>query len=482
MIEIKNYINGRWCAASSGKTQQRSNPADSSRIIGEYPVSDGIDAKSAVDAAHTALAMWKKVPGPKRALYLQEAVKNVRERVGEIACGLTLEQGKPLHEARSEVLRGIEEMEYWVGEGCRIEGRQLPSAKDGAVCYTVREPIGVVSAITPWNYPFIPSIRKICPAIVYGNTVVLKPASLTPFTSAIIIECFAKAGFPPGVVNMVVGSGTSIGEILCEDPFVRGITFTGSCDIGRRIMEGAAKHGAKLQLEMGGKNPAVVFESADLELAASNISARAFTCSGQLCVSISRVIVQDIVAAKLISLLKEKIGKIVVGNGVENGVTMGPLVSKEHLESVMTYVQKGIKEGATLVMGGELLSGSGYSKGNFMSPALFTNVDPESTLGQEEVFGPVLSIMTFRSFEEALEIANGVRYGLASCCYTGRLDEALKYVRCAEAGMVQVNLPTYVDAWAPFGGFKESGFGSHEVGYTNVEFFTEQKTIYLYTQ
>ncbi|OFX15921.1 MAG: hypothetical protein A2Z18_00110 [Armatimonadetes bacterium RBG_16_58_9] len=480
MLKIKNYINGEWCGSESGKTSVRTNPANYEQTVGQHPASDGADAKKAVDAAQAAFAQWKEVPGPKRAQLLQKAVENIKARVEDIAKGLTLEQGKPLAEARAEANRGIEEMEYWVGEGCRMEGRHLPTAKEGAICYTVREPIGVVAAITPWNYPMIPSIRKVCPAVVYGNTVVLKPASLTPFTSAAVVQCFHDAGFPPGVVNLVIGSGSSVGKVLTEDSHVRGITLTGSGEVGKKIAEGASRHNARLQLEMGGKNPAVVFESADVELAAANIVARAFTCAGQLCVSISRVIVQDTIADRLMALLKERIKKVIVGNGMETGATMGPLVSEEHLESVLGYVKAGLDEGATLVTGGERLTGPKYDNGNYMSPALFTNVDPRSTIGQEEIFGPVLAVTRFGRFEEALEIANGVKYGLASCCYTGRLDEALAFVKKAQAGMVQVNLPTYVDAWAPFGGFKESGFGPHEVGYTNVEFFTEQKTVYLF--
>lgn len=478
-MQIRNYIDGEWCDAISGKIEERKNPASYEETVGCFPASDGADAKRAIEAAHQAFRNWRQTPAPKRALILQKTIQIIRANSESIARDLTLEQGKPLREARAEVNRGLEEMEFFVGEACRIEGRHIPSAREGVVCYTTREPIGVVIAIVPWNYPFIPAIRKIAPAIVFGNTVVLKPASLTPFTSANIIRCFAEAGLSLGVLNLVVGSGSSLGKELIENPLVKGITFTGSVEVGSKIAQGAATHNAKVQLEMGGKNPAVVCESADLPKAAAEIVARAMSCAGQLCVSISRVIVQKTISEKLCDLIKAEIDKIVVGSGLEEETTMGPLVSEEHLQNVLAYVEKGVEEGAKLATGGKRLTGPKYDRGNFMSPTLFTDVKPESTIAQEEIFGPVLSVINFKDFDEAMEIANSVRYGLAACIYTNRLDEALAFLDQAQVGMVQVNLPTYCDAHVPFGGVKASGQGAFSVGYSCIDFFTNQKAVYI---
>lgn len=479
MLEAKNYINGEWCDAVSGKTQERTNPANKNEVIGRFPASDGVDARKAIDAAQAAFSAWRQVPAPKRALVLQKAIEIIRANVDAIARDLSLEQGKPLREATGEVNRGLEEMEFFVGEGCRVEGRHIPSAREGAVCYTTRAPMGVISGITPWNYPFVPAIRKIAPAVVFGDTMVLKPASLTPFTSAHIVRSFAEAGLPAGVLNMVIGSGSSVGRELVENPLVRGISLTGSVEVGRKIAQGAALHNAKLQLEMGGKNPAVVFPSADLPRAAAEIAARSMTCAGQICVSISRAIVHKSIEKELCDMIEARLRQVVVGPGLDPETTMGPLVSEEQLESVLGYVKKGVDEGANLVVGGERLTGPKYDNGNFMSPTMFTNVDPNSTIGQEEIFGPVLSVTTFSDFDEAMEIANSVRYGLAACAYTSQIDEALAFLDQAQAGMVQVNLPTYVDAFAPFGGVKDSGYGPFSVSYSCVEFFTDQKTVYI---
>ena len=478
-MEIQNYVAGKWCDAISKKKLTRTNPANSDEVVGHYPASQAEDIKKAIENAHAAFIQWRKVPAPQRASFVGKAINILRDNAQKIAHDLTLEQGKPLKESIAEVNRGLEEMEFFAGEARRIEGRWIPSARKGVVCYTTREPIGVICAVVPWNYPFIPAIRKITPALIFGNTVVLKPASLTPFTSAHITRAFADAGLPEGVLNLVIGSGSSIGREMVENPLVRGITFTGSTEIGNGIMQGASKHGAKLQLEMGGKNPAVVTETADLKIAAAQIVARAMSCTGQLCISISRVIVQESIYEKFCELLRQKIAEIVVGPGMAQETAMGPLVSSEHLQNVLSYVQKGVDEGAKLAIGGKRLGGTKYDKGHFIEPTMFVDVQPNHTIAQEEIFGPVLSVIKYKDFGQALEITNSVKYGLAACIYTNKVNEAMSFVAEAQAGMVQVNLPTYADAHAPFGGLKASGSGAHEVGYSCVDFCTDQKTVYI---
>ena len=480
MIKIKNYIDGKWCDAASNKTAIRKNPANNDETVGEYPVSGIADVRQAIEAAQKAFSIWKNTPAPQRSQILQKVIDLIKTDIDECAHNLTLEHGKTLREAKGEINRGLAELEYFVGEGCRIEGRHIPASRKGVVCYTKREPIGVISAIVPWNFPFIPVIREVAPAIVYGDTVVLKPATLTPFTSAHVVKCFERAGLPAGVLNMVVGSGSAVGRELVENPLVKGITFTGSGEVGRTIAEGAARHHARLQLEMGGKNPAVVFESADLQDAAAQIFGRAFGSCGQVCMAISRVIVHESVADELCKLLKVKAEEAIVGSGLESNSTMGPLVSEEHLKKVLGYVEKGVQEGAELLTGGNRLTGPKYDKGNFMSPTIFANVSPDSVIAREEIFGPVLSVLTFSNFEEAIEICNSVNFGLAATGFTKRFDEALAFVDKAQAGMVQTNLATYCEPYVPFGGVKGSGFGPYSIGYTTVDFYTDQKSVYLY--
>lgn len=479
LLRIKNYIAGEWCEALSGETDERRNPADSEQIVGRFPATTRSDAKEAIEAADRASPDWRRTPAPQRARIVRKAFSIIEGNLERFARDLTLEQGKPLREARSEIVRALEEAEFAVGEGSRVEGHRLASARPGTVCYTTREPLGVISAIIPWNYPFIAAMRKVAPALVFGNTMVLKPAEWTPFSAANLVASFAEAGLPAGVLNFVTGTGPSVGAELAENPLVRGISFTGSTAVGKSIARAAAENNTKIQLEMGGKNPAVVFEGTDLRKAATEIVASAQLCSGQRCTSISRVIVEESLADSLSELLKAEMERIVVGDGLQEATTMGPLVSEEHLERVLGYVNRGIEEGGTLVCGGRRLAGSRYDRGFFVEPTLFANVAPSSTLGREEIFGPVLSVIHFRDLDEALEIANSVAYGLAACAYTPRIDQALAFVDRIQAGMTQVNMPTYCDPHAPFGGVKASGQGAFSVGHSNIEFFTNLKAVYL---
>jgi alpha-ketoglutaric semialdehyde dehydrogenase len=478
-LRIKNYIGGEWCDSVSGKSEERKNPANSEQIVGYFPATTRTDAQKAIEAASRAFPDWRRTPAPQRSRLLKKALAIMQANLEKFATDLTLEQGKPLREARSEIARALEEADFVVGEGSRVEGQRLASARAATVCYTTREPLGVISAIVPWNYPFIAAMRKVAPALVFGNTIVLKPAEWTPFSGANLVNSFAQAGLPAGVLNFVTGPGPSVGAELAENPLVRGVSFTGSTAVGKSVAKAAAENNAKIQLEMGGKNPAVVFEGADLRKAATEITAAALLCSGQRCTSISRVIVQQTLAKDLVGLLEAEMDKIVVGNGIDDQTTMGPLVSETHLNRVLGYVRRGIEEGATLVRGGKRLSGDRYDKGFFMEPTLFSHVKPASTLAREEVFGPVLSVIEFGDFDEALEIANSVAYGLAACAYTPRIDQALAFVDRIQAGMTQVNMPTYCDPHAPFGGVKGSGQGAFSVGHSNIEFFTNIKAVYL---
>jgi acyl-CoA reductase-like NAD-dependent aldehyde dehydrogenase len=479
LLRIRNYIGGEWCEALSGEIEERRNPANTEQVVGCFPATTRADAQRAIEAANRAFPNWRKTPAPQRARILKRALAIMEANLERFARDLTLEQGKPLREARAEIVRALEEADFVVGEGSRVEGQRLASARPGAVCYTTREPLGVISAIIPWNYPFIAAMRKVAPGLVFGNTIVLKPAEWTPFSGANLVTSFAEAGLPPGALNFVTGPGPTVGAELAENTLVRGISFTGSTAVGKNIAKAAAENNAKVQLELGGKNPAVIFEGTDLNKAATEIVTAALLCSGQRCTSISRVIVQKSLAQDLAELLKVEMDKIVVGDGFEDQTTMGPLVSEAHLQRVLAYVQKGIEEGATLARGGQRLTGSRYDKGFFMEPTLFTDVKPVFTLAREEVFGPVLSVIEFKDIDEALDIANSVAYGLAACAYTPRIDQALAFVDRIQAGMTQVNMPTYCDPHAPFGGVKASGQGAFSVGHSNIEFFTNLKSVYL---
>ncbi|MFC5448928.1 aldehyde dehydrogenase family protein [Paenibacillus aestuarii] len=473
-----NYVGGAWKPAASGRTFSIVHAAEQHRVLGHFADSDAADVDSAVAAAEAAFAAWSEVPGPERGAILLRFADLLELDRDELAFRLSAEQGKTVAESRGEIARAAKEARYAAGEAARIVGETVPSERRNVSNAVVRYPIGVVAAIAPWNFPVVTPVRKIAPALAYGCTVVFKPASATPWASARLMELFTEAGVPHGVVNMVTGSGSRVGDPLTKHSRVKGISFTGSTGLGLRIQHTAAERLARTQLELGGKNAAVVLDYADLAGAAKQIVAAAFACSGQRCTSISRVVVLKEYAARLTEALLQEIRQLRVGPAWEEGVNMGPLVNPEQLASVQRYVRLGKEEGAELLIGGEPLSGGNYDNGAYMAPALFAKVTEGMTIAREEIFGPVLTVMEAHTKEDALRIANGTEYGLAASVFTDRLSDANWFAARLETGMVHINHGTASEAHMPFGGVKRSGFGAFSIGSSNQQFYTETKVIY----
>jgi len=397
----------------------------------------------------------------------------------ELAKIVTLEQGKALHESTGEVVRASSEASFSAGEALRLCGNTFPSERPGFTCYTVLEPLGVVAAITPWNFPVVAPVRKIVPALACGNTVVLKPASLTPWSAEYITKLAEKAGLPTGVLNLVIGPGRTVGDRLISDPRVRGISFTGSTAVGARINEYASRRMVKVQLELGGKNPAIVLDCDDLDEAAREIVVAAFLCSGQRCTALSRVLVEESLGDDLVELLRLRILNIRIGNGLDPDNTMGPLVSREQMEMVARYVSMGKEGGAKLVLGGHPLVSDAEREGYFYAATLFDHVAPDSPLALDEIFGPVLPVIRVRNADEAFRIANSTRYGLAAALFTRNRQIVHEFLRHVECGMAHINHGTASQAHVPFGGVKDSGQGSFSIGPTVKDAFTNIKTVYV---
>lgn len=474
-----NFINGEWVESSKGKTYPVYNPAKKEQVLGYFQDSTEEDVDLAVKAAHQAFKKWSRTPGPERGAILLRFADLLDKHQDELAFMLSAEQGKTLAESRGEVTRAAKETRFAAGEAFRIEGKTLPSERSHVMNVTIRFPIGVIAAIAPWNFPVVTPVRKIAPALAYGCTVVFKPASDTPWTSVRLMELLAEAGVPKGVVNLIVGAGSRVGNPLVAHTLVRGISFTGSSKLGKSINEIAAKRLAKTQLELGGKNPAVVLDYDDPEVVAKQIVGAAFTCSGQRCTAISRVIVLKDKAEELTRSILKEMKNIKVGPAWKKDVNMGPLISKEHLDSVQQYIQTGKEEGARLLHGGEVLTEGEFADGFYMVPALFDNVTPDMRIAREEIFGPVLSVITVENEAEALETANSVDYGLAASIFTNNLSSAFRFAEQVESGMVHVNHGTASEAHMPFGGVKQSGHGAFSIGSTNIEFYTELKVVYF---
>ncbi len=404
----------------------------------------------------------------------------MRERIDRIAGVITAENGKTLAESRAEIASAIKEMDYQINEGIRLGGQIMPSEREGVLAYGIRVPLGVVAVISPWNFPFNVPSRKITPALITGNTCVLKPAGLTPGVGAEFVALFEGAGLPNGVLNFVTGCGTVLGPALVEDPAVRAVTFTGSTEIGIGIHKAAANNLTRTQLEMGGKNPLVVLADADLERAVDAAVLAAYACAGQWCTSTSRVVVEERIHDDFVAMLLERVKEIKVGKGTAPDTTMGPVCGKGQLTGVLDYIQKGKDQGARLTIGGSQINDNELARGCFIEPTIFTEVTPDMTVAQEEIFGPVLSVIRAADFDQAVEIANHVQFGLSSSVYTKDLQKALTFVERTEVGLTHVNIPTaFKEPQLSFGGVKRSGCGLPEAGDTGVEFFTEHKVTYI---
>jgi len=476
----ENFINSQWLDSSGGQKYEHRNPADMTEITGLWPKSTVADVDDAVEAAQKAFEQWKNLTVPKRAEYLRKALSLMTERIDSIAAVITAENGKTISESKAEINSAIKEMDYQINEGIRSGGKIMPSERDGVLAYSVRVPLGVVAVISPWNFPFNVPARKITPALITGNTCILKPANLTPGVGAEFVKLFDDAGLPAGVLNFLTGSGAVIGNALVKNKAVKAITFTGSTEVGKEIHKAAADNLTRTQLEMGGKNPIVVLADADIEKAADSAVLAAYACAGQWCTSTSRAIVEESIHDDFVKLVLEKVKKIKVGKGTDSSTTMGPVCGKSQLEGILSGIEKGKAEGAKLVIGGNQIKTRDLADGCFVEPTIFTDVTPDMFIAQEEIFGPVLSIIKAKDFEDAIRIANNVKYGLASSVYTNDLQKALTFVEQTDVGLTHVNIPTAVkEPQLSFGGVKLSGCGIPEAGHTGVEFFTEHKVAYI---
>ncbi|BBW95909.1 alpha-ketoglutaric semialdehyde dehydrogenase GucD [Geobacillus icigianus] len=475
-----NYINGQWTPSSTNQTEPSINPANTYDIVGYVQQSGIEDLNAAVEAAGRAQPAWRKLSGPKRGEYLFRAADVLEQRLDEIAETMTREMGKTLPEAKGEVQRGVNILRYYAGEGMRSIGEVIPSTDSEALMLTTRVPLGVVGVITPWNFPVAIPIWKIAPAIIYGNTVVFKPAQETAVTAAKIVECLDEAGLPSGVVNLVMGKGSVIGNAMAEHPHIHAITFTGSNDVGKTIAQKAVARGAKYQLEMGGKNPVIVLEDADLDRAVEATISGGLRSTGQKCTATSRVFVQSAIYEPFKQRLLARIKELTIGNGLADGVWMGPCASQKQLETVLYYIQKGIEEGATLLCGGRRLDDGEFGTGFYVEPTVFENVSPNMTIAREEIFGPVLALIKVETFEEALALANDTPFGLSASIFTQNIGKMLTFIQDIEAGLVRINEESAgVELQAPFGGMKQSSSHSREQGRAAIEFFTAIKTVFV---
>lgn len=472
-----SYIAGRWVHPESKRLTRNINPADPSDVIAEFPSATAADAVRAIEAAKAAQRAWRQTPGPERGRVMWRAAEIARRRAEEIAQIMTREEGKIIREARGEVTRGIAVLEYYAGAGFRIGGRTIPAEARDTFTYTIRQPLGVVGLITPWNFPWAIPVWKSAPALVAGNAVVLKPAELTPGTATILAEIYEEAGVPPGIFNLVVGPGSEVGNAIVDHPDVRAVSFTGSNSVGMALYTQAARRGAKVTCEMGGKNAVIVLPDANIEKAAAAISAGAFASTGQRCTATSRVVAHPSIKDALIEQVDALAAKMRIGPGSDETSDLGPAVDEKQLRTNIDYIGVARNEGARLVRGGRRPA---TLPGYFVEPTIFDNVRPDMRIFREEVFGPVLAVSTADSLEEALEFANGVEYGLSASIFTQDIDTVMRFVEDVEVGMVHINEATVGgEAQLPFGGSKSTGVGEREMSEEGLHFFTDLKTVFV---
>jgi aldehyde dehydrogenase (NAD+) len=475
----RNFIDGQWVASRSGRVFERRNPADQDEIVAVVPLSTREEAREAIAAAKAAFPAWRDTPAPVRGKIVARAAAILEARKEEVARLLTREEGKTLKDSLGEVTRSVNILEFTAGEARRMGGETVPSEMPRNFAYTFKQPLGVVGSITPWNFPVAIPVWKAGPALVTGNTMVFKPAEVTPLTAAIIVEIFTEAGTPPGVLNMILGAGEEVGDELVEHDDVRALSFTGSNAIGGAIYAAGARKMKKCQCEMGGKNPVVVLADADLDLAVESTVVGAFGSSGQRCTATSRVVVEDAVADRFVEALAARARKMKAGNGLDSSVELGPLVDEKQLATVLRFLEIGKKE-AKLVAGGERLKDGALDRGLFVAATVFDHVPWDSVIAQEEIFGPVISVIRVSDFEEAIRVANSVKYGLSSSIYTNDARKIFEFIERIESGMTHVNLPTIAsEAHLPFGGVKGTGIGLREMGRVAIDFYTEIKTVYI---
>jgi aldehyde dehydrogenase (NAD+) len=477
---LKQFIGGKWVDGTGKGEIKDLNPANTDDVLAVGRAGSLEDAQKALAAAEKAFPAWKRTPAPARARYLDKLVKLARDRKEELARLMTREEGKIISEARGEMEKGINLLEWFAGEGLRFMGISAPSELPSNFLYTLREPLGVVSVITPWNFPWAIPCWKMAPALVAGNTIVFKPASLTPWLAVRFAELIQEAGLPDGVLNLVIGSGSQVGDPLVKDPRVKAVSFTGSNSIGQSVHSACGVRGAKVTCEMGGKNPCVVMDDADLDLALGGVMRGAFGSTGQRCTATSRLILQHGIADKFVGLVVEAAKKIKVGDGLDESIGMGPAVDEGQLKTDLDYIEQAQKSGAKLLTGGRRLTEGVLAKGFFVEPTVFDGVKRADTLYQEEVFGPVLAVHRVKDYEEAVAAANDCPFGLTSAIYTRDMTSCMRFVDDIEAGMVHINSPTIGgEAQVPFGGRKGSGVGEREMAKEGVYFFSEPKTVFV---
>ena len=475
-----NYINGEWKPSASGKTFENRNPANTDDLIGIFQNSNRRDVEAALEAARKAYETWRLVPAPIRAEMLYKVAQLIAERKEQYSRDMTREMGKVLNETRGDVQEAIDMTFYMAGEGRRMFGHTVPSELRNKFAMSVRQPLGVCSIITPWNFPMAIPSWKIIPALVCGNTVVFKPASQTPLSAVNFVKVLEEAGIPKGVVNMVTGDGDEVGTPLTSSEMVRVVSFTGSTKVGRIVNQAAAPTFKKVHLEMGGKNVIMIMDDANLELAVDGCLWGGFGTSGQRCTAASRVVVHEKVHDKFVEMFVARAKSLTIGDGLDEKIQMGPSNSESQLKTVMNYVEIGKKEGATLACGGNRLDSGAYAKGFFHEPTIFTNVDPTMRVAQEEIFGPVVSVMKCGSLDEAVAIGNGVEYGLSASIYTQDINRAFAAMRDLYTGIFYINAPTIgAEVHLPFGGTKNTGNGHREAGVAALEVFSEWKSCYI---
>uniref|UniRef100_A0A7C3NEB9 aldehyde dehydrogenase (NAD(+)) n=1 Tax=candidate division WOR-3 bacterium TaxID=2052148 RepID=A0A7C3NEB9_UNCW3 len=478
--KFKNYINGEWVDSVTKETFESRMPADWSKIVGVFPKSNKEDVDLAVKAAKEAFKSWRKVPAAKRGELLGKVGDIMVRRKEEIAKLMTEEMGKIMKEARGDTQEGIDTAYYAFGEGRRFFGRTSPSELPNKVAITFLRPIGVAGLITPWNFPIAIPTWKMFPALLSGNTVVLKPASDTPALATKLVEIMEEAGFPKGVVNLVHGPGSAVGNAILEHKDIGVVSFTGSSEIGRHIASVCGKTLKRVSLELGGKNAQIVMDDADIDLAVDGVLFGAFGTAGQRCTATSRLILHEKIHDLFIEKLVKRTEDLKLGYPWDESVDVGPVINEASMKKILEYVKIGKEEGAKLVTGGYRYEEGVCKNGWFVKPTIFVDVKPKMRIEQEEIFGPVLSVIKVKSFEEAIDVLNDVEYGLSSSIYTKNVNLAFKAVEDIDTGITYVNGPTIgAECHLPFGGTKNTGNGHREGGWTVYEIFTEQKTVYI---
>lgn len=477
---FSNYINGEWKEATGKNTFNNINPANKEEIVGVFQASTQEDVQEAIEAASQAFPSWANTAPSKRAAILNKAANILEENADKLAEELTREEGKSVKDAKNEVVRSAQTLRFYAVEGQTFTGETFPNDDPNMKVSTEREPLGVVSVITPWNFPLSIPSRKIAPALITGNTVVFKPSSDTPLIAVRLVEALHSAGIPKGVINLVTGKASDVGDLLVTHPAIKAVTFTGSTAAGEDIHK-KSSFTTRTQMELGGKNPIIVMDDADVELAATLTINGGFSLTGQACTGTSRVIVLKEVKEAYVAKLIEKTKELKIGNGFEEGIKLGPLANEKQLNNVLKYIEIGKEDGGTLVYGGEHLTSGEYAKGYYVQPAIFTDVKPSMRIAKEEIFGPVVAVIEVDSYEEAIKIANDVEYGLSASIVTNNLKLAHQFTKEIQAGTVKVNRTTTGNLMnAPFGGLKKSSTSTfRESGRVGLEFFSQVKTVYV---